>query len=1825
MRAIKPSRIARSLVTVLVLTLVQIVAAPIFTNSALAYTQGTATNGTAYGGTGGSVNPANQNCTNGAIVAIGTTKSGQNLDTFMFICKTINSDASLSATEATTNVMGTPSQSDRCAAGQIAFGIRVIASNAGSLVGGVGLICGNPMSRGSQDTRAIMPDALSAGTVSTFTCGAGQLLAGFSLRTGALVDQITPKCSTFSGFSYAAVGAPTATVTGNSASVSFATVTGSIADTSLTYTVSAVPNSGSTITATGSTSPITVPGLVLRANYTVTVTASNTHGSSPSTSSALASMALPGSDTDTALSLNGTSQFAEVADTTGSVFDMAGTFTLQAWVKPADACSGSGAVISKNVSYMLYCQSGVWFVMALANGLSGSGITTGISVEQNEWHHLAISKISTSGNILFYYDGVLVQTIATGVTTMTPNNNPFRVGQYTGSYFFNGQIDQVQVYNTQRTQAQITADMNAYGLINDSALVAYYDFNEGSGVSTLYNRKAGATTSTDLTITGSPTWTDVKTQSVVGPYTTLTFDRSYLTSVGGWKAPRTVRSSILTVAGGGGGGSRHAGGGGGGGVSYAPTYLLTAASAYEIQIGVGGIGYGQPGNNAYLSGTTFVTSAGGNTNGNGTSGMNSILRPTNILESITAIGGGGGGLAGGSGGGSNGSSSSPGAAIGYSTAFFTAYGNAGGFGYSGAACGADYCGGGGGGAGSVGGIPETAGLAATDRAGNGGNGLPFSTTSQTATYYGGGGGGGAFNSGLDSVGGLGGGAAGGRNSEGAHATYALGGGGGGGGFNGMTSYRGGNGGSGVIVIRWITATAPAFTPPVIAYLNAGMTETFTTNVAQDSATVTLTRTFRWESSTTGVNGTYSVIKQGTGANSAFFSWVPTDTSTSGSTFAYRVVVTDSDTAGLFIVETSTPVWAVINQTLTMTGRSTISKSIGVSKLETFTVGGGTSTFRYTLSPDSPFFWLDTVTATTPRLRIADTATVGTYLETITVTDSVSASVTIPLTIKISPPPSFSANAEQVDSGTVLFLDAGNSASYPRSGTVWSDLSGRGLSGNLTANLGSKLASSSVNTCTAPNFSTVGNGSLVFESGRKTCAYVADVQTLTSYTVDTWIKRSGPQTVNAAIVVTPYSGPGKQINMSLHWASSNQIVAGIYNGSAWITSAVSATIPDDTWVNVVATFSGSTLTLIINNVATTPTTGISVTWNLTNLDTGLVLGRKWDGETEWLTGSLASLRLYNRNLTTAELTQNYNATSGRFLGTQNKVSISGKYGTTVNETFTVTAGSETLTAAFTSNAITGLRWDTSTVRSLKVQLQESLTVGTYLDTVTVTDIYGSSSNFPMTFTVAKADTLTVIIDTPTALSYTGTIANLTPTVRVTGLVSSDTGTAVSSINYKPGGLTCATGGTCAIGDIGPGGGIVFITSSTVGGNGRFFEAAPANLAGVDDVTTAGKFCIGSTNQDAIDRPGTQSGIGWGETNTAIFEAHCTGGAVKLVGDYAGGGFTNWFIPSSSELTELAKVRNPAGLLRLSTTWSTGRFGYWGSTQSSATVMATLVTVNNAWSVGGTAKSDSANNMVRPVRMFTPCWAIDTCTSLSTTTRPTDAGTYSITPDGLSLTQGNLSNYESIQYRASTVTINRISQTAMQIPTYNLIYPDTMTVEVRGGNGTGASVFSVQSGGTASGCTFDYRKLFTTSAGTCSIQIVKAGDRNYLPETATASIFFIQFVFTQATPTVGSGPNIALNGENDVTVDVDFAPMISSLSTYTATAGVTSITIYGVGFNNGDASFEVKFWRGVNGTGFTVNPAKTEITVTVPAGTRTGKVIVVTSKGLAQSELPLTITP
>ena len=1607
---LSPARIARSLVAILVLTLIQTGLAPFSTNTALAYTQGTPANGTSYGGTGGNANGANQNCSNGAIVAIGTTKLGNALRSFMFVCKTVNNDASLSASEVTTNVFETPSESDRCAAGQIGIGIRVIASNGGTLVGGVGLICGNPVSGGNQNIRSIMPDASAAGTVYTFTCATGQLLAGFSLRTGAAIDQITPKCSTFSAFNYAAVGAPTATVTGNAASVSFAAVTGSIADTALTYTVSAVPNSGATITVTGNTSPISVPGLVIRANYTITVTASNSYGTSPATSSTSATMALPGSDTDTALSLNGSNQWAQVSDTTGSPYDLTGNITLMAWVNPATSCSSDQGVISKDNSYLLYCGAGKWAhsFSPTGAGWSGSGLTS-ITVQPNEWHHIAYVHTSSSTSMKVYYDGVFVENVTTGASTMTPNNNALNIGRYSGLYGFNGKIDEARIYSTARTAAQILNDMNTYGPVSDSDLVAYYDMNEGSG-STIYNRKVGSTSATDLTTSGSPTWPDVKIvdTTTLPAHTQVIFPRSYLTSSGGWRVPSGVTRASLIVTGGGGGagaGSGQnigpAGAGGGGGVTYIPTATLIPGAPLAVKVGQGGRGDTQtsiandaPTRNGLESNFGGYIALGGGGGGsvlNGARGAGSGVADTSI-----ATGGGSSGADFGPNGG-NGCATS-GAAGGV-----VATGYNGGFGVWG------WGGSGGGarGAASNGTCANQAGIP----------GLAFVDPLTSIKYGQGGYGDGweANNLGfLNPV----------NNGWGGSPAYN----------SGASTGNGFSGAAGIIIVRWITAAKPIFTQPANTFLNVGMTETFTTNVALDSATVGLTRTFRWESTTAGAGGPYTTIKQGTGAANAFFAWVPPDTATTGSNFLFRVIVTDSDTAGLFIQETSTAVFATINGTLRLTGKSTITKTVGISKTETFTVTSGTPTYRYTFTNNNSLITLDTSTVGSPRIRLADTITVGTYSETLTLIDSVSATIVQPLTIVVNPPPSFSANGTQVDSGTVLYLDAGNIQSNTGTGALWKDISGRGLTALFPPSPAPAMNGVTGGlSCSAPTFSTASLGTLEFNGGQ--CGYVPNVGLLKVYTYEVWVKRSAAMTDYSAIISNPWSGAsGQQLAISLHWMSNGTLQAGIYDGTTWSNVVNSPVITIGAWTHVAVTFSGSSITMTLDgNTAGKISQPRSVTWVDAKNDTGILIGKRFDANTDYFKGSMGSVRIYNRVLTDAEILQNYNATSGRFLLTQNKQSVAGKYGTTINETYTVTAGSETITAAFTSSAVAGLRWDTSTVRSMRVQLQDSLTAGTYNDTITVTDIYGSSTRISLTITVAKADTITVTMDTATVTTFNGSPITVFPKPVIRGLMNSDTAT----------------------------------------------------------VTT--KFSSASYSLSA--------------------------------------------------------------------------------------------------------------------------------------SPPTNSDTYTVTATDLTMVVGTLNNYLGWRVETSTARINKASQAPLYISTYVAVVGSPFTITVLGGTGGGAISETLTGVSTAPNCQINNRVLTSSATTTsyCQIKVTSAESQNYLAESVTALVYFMEFVFNQPAPSAGSGPNVALTGENDVTVDIDLAPMISSLSTYAATAGVTSLLINGVGFNGSDPLFELKFWRGIAGTGYTINPAKTQISVTVPAGTRTGKVTVITSKGLAVSEFPLVIAP
>ena len=256
---------------------------------------------------------------------------------------------------------------------------------------------------------------------------------------------------------------------------------------------------------------------------------------------------------------------------------------------------------------------------------------------------------------------------------------------------------------------------------------------------------------------------------------------AYFANNGTFIIDNDLECEILIVGGGGGGGRNdgmEGGGGGGAGAVGLGSIYLRKNITYNITIGNGGNGAASHGNGANGTDTTIIGD----------------------LISERAYGGGGGGWQtganGGSGGGGsghggsyNGGSATKGISSSGINTSIIYYGNNGGYGYwqSG--------GSGGGGANNTG---NTTGAMNRMNGANGGNGIQTSILG-ISTYYGGGGGG-AFGEGGSSVGlgGLGGGGNGGNRGSPASGSANTGGGGGGSSGSGAA-----NGGSGILIIRYL--------------------------------------------------------------------------------------------------------------------------------------------------------------------------------------------------------------------------------------------------------------------------------------------------------------------------------------------------------------------------------------------------------------------------------------------------------------------------------------------------------------------------------------------------------------------------------------------------------------------------------------------------------------------------------------------------------------------------------------------------------------------------------------------------------------------------------------------------------------------------------------------------------------------------------------------------------------------------------------------------------------------------------------------------------------
>lgn len=189
--------------------------------------------------------------------------------------------------------------------------------------------------------------------------------------------------------------------------------------------------------------------------------------------------------------------------------------TFSAWAKKQGSGGNSprGLLMSSSGSYIDECYNGnILFSLVLSTGQKlisgGSCPTTG-----SGWHHYVGTYDGTVAKL--YKDGVEVASLAT-TGQVQYNSNPFTIGCYDGgAYCFNGDIDDVRIYNRSLSPSEVERQYKSYNsqislhlgdetpppTINLSqGLIGYWPFNGNLNDATPYSRNgtnSNATLTTD--------------------------------------------------------------------------------------------------------------------------------------------------------------------------------------------------------------------------------------------------------------------------------------------------------------------------------------------------------------------------------------------------------------------------------------------------------------------------------------------------------------------------------------------------------------------------------------------------------------------------------------------------------------------------------------------------------------------------------------------------------------------------------------------------------------------------------------------------------------------------------------------------------------------------------------------------------------------------------------------------------------------------------------------------------------------------------------------------------------------------------------------------------------------------------------------------------------------------------------------------------------------------------------------------------------------------------------------------------------------------------
>ncbi|UOX35636.1 HYR domain-containing protein [Flavobacterium sediminilitoris] len=194
-----------------------------------------------------------------------------------------------------------------------------------------------------------------------------------------------------------------------------------------------------------------------------------------------------------AIQLDGTND--HIMASLPTIFNSIGTnnFTIEMWANRTSSSTSRlffAQFDSNNFVTILINSLGVPYIFIRDNSIFYS-VNTANSIPLNQWTHLAFKWNATSKTITVLINGVELQNTASGGSSTFGDNNRMTIGSRTDSaQFFKGKIDEVRIWNQERSNADIAASMNICVSETDANLVAYYHLDEDSG-STIVNDATG--------------------------------------------------------------------------------------------------------------------------------------------------------------------------------------------------------------------------------------------------------------------------------------------------------------------------------------------------------------------------------------------------------------------------------------------------------------------------------------------------------------------------------------------------------------------------------------------------------------------------------------------------------------------------------------------------------------------------------------------------------------------------------------------------------------------------------------------------------------------------------------------------------------------------------------------------------------------------------------------------------------------------------------------------------------------------------------------------------------------------------------------------------------------------------------------------------------------------------------------------------------------------------------------------------------------------------------------------------------------------------------